>query len=406
MAEMVVQLRQPAPERKPLTPEEALDWLRAQPDGRVMATDTELAREWGWLPQRVGRRIRGWSRSKLARRHHRWLVALPPRTDAPIPPVDAAGPAPDALRPRPDASRVQNPTPTGGKRGVKEGGKNSEQAPVGTQKYHFRLVRAAVLLVGLAFAAFGVWINARHAWDMGRTDEARWTLGGLGLTTDLATVAMPALIQALWVRRRIGGIVLALGLYAAVMTGTLLNTAGYISKHIGDTVAGRHAIITTAAAATDQRSAGIEAAKLAVAAATAARAGECANGRGEKCRAREAEERQALAALVTAVNAPIAPPAAIATADPQVDEVRKVIAFVSVGSWEPSVATIEVLRLVVMLVPIIGGGILIGLAVGLGDHSARPRAPSRTSIWSRLAWARNSASETSCSSQRNLGAPS
>jgi hypothetical protein len=74
MAEAVVQLH-PQVEPQPLTPDEALAWLRAR--GRVEAYDTELGREWGgWHSQRVGRWIEKWSKQKLVRRRGRSLVAI------------------------------------------------------------------------------------------------------------------------------------------------------------------------------------------------------------------------------------------------------------------------------------------------------------------------------------------
>jgi hypothetical protein len=45
---------------------------------------------------------------------------------------------------------------------------------------------------------------------------------------------LPAIIGALWLRRQFVRFVLALGLYAAAVTLTGLNAAGYASTHIGD----------------------------------------------------------------------------------------------------------------------------------------------------------------------------
>jgi hypothetical protein len=42
---------------------QALDWLRAQPGGRVTATDAELGRRWNWRRQRVGRRLKAWAKA-------------------------------------------------------------------------------------------------------------------------------------------------------------------------------------------------------------------------------------------------------------------------------------------------------------------------------------------------------
>src|SRR5262249_15590764 len=47
----------------PLSDDEALAWLRAQPGGRTTLTNTELARRWGdgWYKMKVGRRLDEWS---------------------------------------------------------------------------------------------------------------------------------------------------------------------------------------------------------------------------------------------------------------------------------------------------------------------------------------------------------
>src|SRR5262249_27803565 len=44
-----------------LSEAEALDWLRAQPGGRVTASHAELGRCWGWNRKRAGRRLKAWA---------------------------------------------------------------------------------------------------------------------------------------------------------------------------------------------------------------------------------------------------------------------------------------------------------------------------------------------------------
>lgn len=39
----------------------ALDWLRAQPGGRITACAAGLGREWGWNRMRAGRRLKAWA---------------------------------------------------------------------------------------------------------------------------------------------------------------------------------------------------------------------------------------------------------------------------------------------------------------------------------------------------------
>jgi hypothetical protein len=46
---------------RPLADADALDWLRAQPEGRTIMSAAELARRWGWPRYKVGRRLQAWS---------------------------------------------------------------------------------------------------------------------------------------------------------------------------------------------------------------------------------------------------------------------------------------------------------------------------------------------------------
>lgn len=384
MAEAVVQLR-PEPDPQPLTPEEALAWLRAR--GRVEAYDTELGREWGgWHSQRVGRWIEKWSKQKLVRRRGRWLVALEQGIPAgQNPPFDGA--TGDAeIHTSGDAQvhtsagvndGVKPSVKSGVKRAVKERvnrdvigpdlavAARPSQTIAAPPQSRFVLVRLSAFAVGLAFAAIGLWMNWRYQFEIGRTEEARWTLGSVGLATDSLTLISPAVVGALWARRRYLAVGLAFALYMVALVQTGLTAAGYASKHLDAAVAGRQAIITSAAAATDQRTAGIGVAKLGVEAAIAARTAECASGHKDKCRARVTEEREAIMSLASAVSVPIKPPAEIGAADPQVEKVRQLIRFVSLGYWEPSAAFIETVRILGILVPIVFGGLCIGFAVSL-----------------------------------------
>jgi hypothetical protein len=70
----------------------ALDWLRAQPGGRVTLTAAELGRRWGWHRQRVGRRLTAWAKSGLVTLHADVITAagvpVTPAAASPAPPED------------------------------------------------------------------------------------------------------------------------------------------------------------------------------------------------------------------------------------------------------------------------------------------------------------------------------
>jgi len=46
-----------------LTEEEALSWLRAQPNSRITLPPAELGRRWAWPRYKVTRRVKAWSKA-------------------------------------------------------------------------------------------------------------------------------------------------------------------------------------------------------------------------------------------------------------------------------------------------------------------------------------------------------
>lgn len=230
------------------------------------------------------------------------------------------------------------------------------------------LLAGIVMLLGLATAAVGLWLNASFLWSFGRTSDAGITLAVIGIVTDAITLVLPAVTAGLWARRRPILTIAAVTVYlvAVVMTG--LNALGFAATHIGDAVASRQAATTTSIATTEQRSNRIAVAQLAVNAAATARQAECTR-RGPLCREREAEERAALAALDRAVTVPIPIAATIGAADPQIEAATHMAAWLSRGLVAPSAGDVQMLRLLgVALMPILGG-LLVAFGVGL----AQPR---------------------------------
>jgi low affinity Fe/Cu permease len=61
-----------------LSEEEALAWLRRQPDGRITANNAELGRAWNWHRQRVGRWLKSWEKAGFVRRMGKVVVVTPP----------------------------------------------------------------------------------------------------------------------------------------------------------------------------------------------------------------------------------------------------------------------------------------------------------------------------------------
>jgi hypothetical protein len=58
----------------PFDEEQALAWLRSQPDGCVTANAAELARKWGWNRMRTGRRLKAWEKAGFVRRNAEAII--------------------------------------------------------------------------------------------------------------------------------------------------------------------------------------------------------------------------------------------------------------------------------------------------------------------------------------------
>jgi hypothetical protein len=255
----------------------------------------------------------------------------------------------------------------------------------------FNLLAAVVLLLGLATAAIGLWLNASFLWAFGRTSEAGIVLAVIGLVTDAVTLVLPSVTAGLWQRHRYALAVTALAVYFLAVTMTVLTSLGFASTNIGDAVTGRGAAADQRAAiANDVARLGAERAALqftpttaeAVTAATVARDQEC--GRvGDNCRRRVAElagvlQAKALTDRAATIDASIAALAAklaglpaVASADPQIESAVAVIAWLSRGLVTPSAADLEMVRLLgVAIIPILGG-LLIAFAMGLAQPARR-----------------------------------
>jgi hypothetical protein len=62
---------------KTLDDSEALEWLRAQPNGRITLPPTELGRRWGWPRYKVTRRLKAWSKAgHVTRRGNTLMVPV------------------------------------------------------------------------------------------------------------------------------------------------------------------------------------------------------------------------------------------------------------------------------------------------------------------------------------------
>jgi hypothetical protein len=223
-----------------------------------------------------------------------------------------------------------------------------------------RRLGAVLVILSVSISGLALAINGQFGHSLGTTPAAALTFMGLAVAADALAIALPATAAALWHAHHRMLAVAAWGVWAAVASLAVLASLGFAEHNIGDTAAGRRAIVVTATASANQRSARIEAAKVAADAAKRAREGECVR-RGSMCRDREADERVALAALAAAISAPI-------VATPMVDADPQVTAATRLGTWAGLPVTadgVANIRLVLMVaVPNLAGLVLaFGMAL-------------------------------------------
>jgi hypothetical protein len=222
-----------------------------------------------------------------------------------------------------------------------------------------------LVLTGLSIGALAIAINVQQGMHLGVTPAASWTFAAMSAATDVLALVLPTAAAGLWRARRPVLASTAWTVWTVAAALALLASLGFVERNVSDTAAGRQAAVNMTGAVTDQRSAAIEAARVAADAAKKAREGECAK-RGPFCRDREADERAANAALSAAIAAPIETAPAVGTADPQVT------AGVRLATWmHLPVGTDDLLNLRLLLLVAIPNLSGLVLAFGVALRSRR-----------------------------------
>jgi hypothetical protein len=142
---------------------------------------------------------------------------------------------------------------------------------------------AILIVISLAITMLAIGIDAQVGWHFGTTPLAAGTFAGLSIVPDVLAIVLLSTALALWWNRCHLLATAAWATWTLAVTMAILALVGFASLHIGDTAAARAAIVTTAVATAEQRSAAIEAARAAAQAATVARQGE-RQKRGPLCR--------------------------------------------------------------------------------------------------------------------------
>jgi hypothetical protein len=297
-----------------LSDAEALEWLRHA--GGTTLSQCELARMWSWNEMRVSRRLRQWEDERHIIRQN---GAIYYRTVTAITVDNQCDNGVDNIAITAASIHI---TPT--------------RTPT-----CFRLTSA--LLCGCAFALFGtaVCANGLYAWSLGSSDVAGAVFSAIGIAADTPVFLLPSVSAAQWRSGRRMRSIVGWAVYGPALVFALAGSVGFASLNIADVVAAR----------SSRSSPAIELAQRRLDVATKQSVAEC--GRvGPLCRARQAEERQALADLGVARRA------VEAAADPQVAKAVALVAWMT--PWTPSGEDVALGRLALLvLLPQMAGLVLM-----------------------------------------------
>jgi hypothetical protein len=326
---------------QPLTEEAALAWLRSQPTGRTDLPNTEIGRRWGWPEHRVRRRLNAWQKAGLVRRRGRAITAVEIVGSGVGSTADPTlNPTPDpTLDPTPQAIDVPHETPvvtpvgftrslavTNAARAAGEAVTIGTSIPAGSDAYPARLMdywsglerqdepsvkdrsgRAGTAsrswwsaagrgLVGLLLAGCGIAIavtsiraNNWFGRSLSTDPTAQEIFSNLSVLAEIAACIIPTAVRFYWQdgdwRTAFKGYLLMV----VALTVVFFASSGFVLNTISTGVELRSDRITPA----------VELAQRTADTLAKSRAAECGQ-RGPRCRALEAQERQALADLAAA----------------------------------------------------------------------------------------------------------
>jgi hypothetical protein len=345
-----------------LTDAEALAAYRGGP----AASGVQLAKSWGWSPQRVSKRLKAWRRDGLI-----------------------GGDNSPGLLPAPVSELIEAPTET------QVTATENRIIATASPQFHRRAISGAIGAAAIALAAFGLTANATYVAKFGQPGFSAIMLAGLGVALEILALGLPpaAALLARGGDRR--GARIAWALWLPAVTLVLISSCGFSSRYIADSVFARHQVTDQAAARRadlDQLKAQraairelrpvatIDAAILqAQAAAVAAwrRSDGCTNvTRSDTAAAcapiqvlREARAdavaRDALDGQIRDLSGVIAAAPSIALADPAASTGATIIAWASHGAFVPTPDDIGAVRILILTMAAAWAGPLLSLAVRL-----------------------------------------
>jgi hypothetical protein len=215
------------------------------------------------------------------------------------------------------------------------------------------LLRAAAF----ALAGVGVTMNGWFAQSLGSTHVAGWMFLAIGVASDLVALVMPTCAARLWHGRQHATALAGWAVWTLTFMFAVTAGIGFASTNISEVALTRTSRVTPA----------IEAARMQLTDAMAARDRECKGGVGKFCREREAAVVERRHAVDTAMQQ------VAQTADPQTEAAIKLVAWLSHGLLKPEADDFAMLRLVLLaLLPQFGGILLM-----VGRRTEAPAAALR-----------------------------
>lgn len=238
---------------QPFTEVQALAWLHSRPDGTIVSTVTDLARDWGWNRSTTSRRIKAWVTAGQVVRTtgHDGRTIFTARTPDQSRARDAA-----ATIASPSENATMIPTVKLTVQSAAQGQKlaNGVTQLVGSSMTSLRATRAvggtALAAMAVAVAWFGIQINAWYGSSLGRNSEASGLLAGLSVSADVLALILPTAARTLWSDQQRMAAAVAWALWTITIAVALMATIGFAALNIADTTAARTKVVTERTALT------------------------------------------------------------------------------------------------------------------------------------------------------------
>jgi hypothetical protein len=208
----------------------ALDWLRAQPGGRITACAAGLGREWGWNRMRAGRRLKAWAVAgyiNISRSGN--TITITALSD----PTGVAAAVTNVTDAVTDVTAAVTNVTVGVKEGVTRGDTNRVTArPAAmydsTPAQHWTVIRVCTLVAALALAAVSGVIAVEGLTMV--FAGAFWPVVAIGATLEASKLVATAWLRENWcvAERILRAVLLAMILILIALNG--VGVFGFLTR--------------------------------------------------------------------------------------------------------------------------------------------------------------------------------